>query len=344
MKRWKMLLTMAVLILAMLAVVQTASAAFQDMPDSGIIRPGETCEIHFRTGYASNRTTYCRIYVSGPDSQIILRESYKYSGLNTVIDTRFIPEKAGEYKLEGYCYIIDSTWGTETITTKISRLTLKCVPICETHTFNDEWTVTEEPTCTEAGRRFHTCTVCFEDVYEEIPAKGHQWDKPVYVWAEDNSSVEASHVCTVNKEHTEKETAATKASVKRKPTYGTMGVTTYTAVFVNPDFGTVTKDVEDIPQLVPQAVSLSKLEAGPNALTAKWKKGKDIDGYEIEYSLKKNFKGSKKVTISKAKTTRFTLEGLKSKKKYYVRIRTFKTEKGKKYYSEWSKALSKKTK
>ena len=341
MKRWKMLLTMAVLILAMLAVVQTACAAFEDTPYGGIIRPGKVCEIHYKTGFSSNRTTYCRINVYDPEGHLVLKESIKYKDFGTMIDTSFLPEKAGEYKLEGYCYIID-TW--EQIMTNIHQLTLKCVPICETHTFNDEWTVTEEPTCTEAGRRFHTCTVCFEDVYEEIPAKGHQWDKPVYVWAEDNSSVEASHVCTVNKEHTEKETAATKASVKRKPTYGTMGVTTYTAVFVNPDFGTVTKDVEDIPQLVPQAVSLSKLEAGPNALTAKWKKGKDIDGYEIEYSLKKTFKGSKKVTISKAKTTNFTLEGLKSKKKYYVRIRTFKTEKGKKYYSEWSKALSKKTK
>ena len=96
--------------------------------------------------------------------------------------------------------------------------------------------------------------------------------------------------------------------------------------------------------ILPQKVSLSKLVPGAKALTVKWKKGSGIDGYEIEYSLKKSFKSSKKITVKKAKTTEYEITKLKSKKTYYVRIRAFKKVKGKTYYSEWSKVLSKKTK
>ena len=94
----------------------------------------------------------------------------------------------------------------------------------------------------------------------------------------------------------------------------------------------------------PKAVKLSSLKAGKNLLTVKWKKGSKIDGYEIEYSLKKNFKSAKKVTVAKANTTSTSMKKLKSGKTYYVRIRTYKKVSGKKYYSEWSKALSKKVK
>ena len=41
----------------------------------------------------------------------------------------------------------------------------------------------------------------------------------------------------------------------------------------------------------------------------------------------------KKKTITKAKTVKQTFKKLKSKKKYYFRIRTYKKVKGKKYYS-----------
>ena len=96
--------------------------------------------------------------------------------------------------------------------------------------------------------------------------------------------------------------------------------------------------------ILPKKVTLSSLKAGKKSLEVKWKAGKGIDGYEIEYSLKKNFKGAKTVTVKKMKTTAATLKKLKAKKTYYVRIRAFKEVKGRKYYSEWSKVLSKKTK
>lgn len=46
----------------------------------------------------------------------------------------------------------------------------------------------------------------------------------------------------------------------------------------------------------------------------------------------------------KKKTTKYKVKKLKAKKKYYVRVRTYKTVKGKKVYSAWSKVKSIKTK
>lgn len=96
----------------------------------------------------------------------------------------------------------------------------------------------------------------------------------------------------------------------------------------------------------PKKTSISKLRAGKKKITVKWKRqltGKP--GYQIQYSTNSKFKSGKKtVTVSKNKTTSKTITKLKAKKKYYVRIRTYKTVKGKKVYSAWSKAKSVKTK
>ena len=94
--------------------------------------------------------------------------------------------------------------------------------------------------------------------------------------------------------------------------------------------------------IIPKKVTLTSLKAGKKSLTVNWKKADGIDGYEIEYSLKKSFKGAKSVTVKSAKTATCELTKLKSRKKYYIRIRSFKKVKGKKYHSEWSKVLSKK--
>ena len=62
------------------------------------------------------------------------------------------------------------------------------------------------------------------------------------------------------------------------------------------------------------------------------------------YSTSSKFKGAKTVTISKNKTTNKTISKLKAKKKYYVRIRTYKKIGSTKYYSSWSKAKTVTTK
>lgn len=94
----------------------------------------------------------------------------------------------------------------------------------------------------------------------------------------------------------------------------------------------------------PKKTSIKKIIAKKKALKIIWKKISGINGYELQYSLKKNFKKVKTITIKKAKTTSKTIKKLKKKKKYYIRIRTYKFINGKKNQSAWSKDKSKKTK
>ncbi len=104
------------------------------------------------------------------------------------------------------------------------------------------------------------------------------------------------------------------------------------------------KSIKVIPKLALKKTKISKLTAARKSLKVKIKREKSVSGYQIQYSLKKNFKSAKTVTLKKNSLTSKTIKKLKSKKTYYVRVRTYKTYKGKKYYSAWSSAKSKKTK
>lgn len=96
----------------------------------------------------------------------------------------------------------------------------------------------------------------------------------------------------------------------------------------------------------PKGTNVSKLTKGKKKITVKWKKqSKQVSGYQVQYSLDKNFKkNTKTATVKGVKKKAKTISKLKSKKKYYVRVRTYKTVKGKKYYSDWSKVKSVNTK
>lgn len=95
----------------------------------------------------------------------------------------------------------------------------------------------------------------------------------------------------------------------------------------------------------PKKTSIKKLSKGKKKFTVTWAKVSGIKGYQIQYSSDKKFKkNNKSVTVTKQKTTKATVKKLKSKKKYYVRVRTYKTVNGKKIYSSWSKVKSVKTK
>ena len=67
-------------------------------------------------------------------------------------------------------------------------------------------------------------------------------------------------------------------------------------------------------------------------------------GYQIQYSTSSKFKRAKNVFVSKNSTTSATVKKLSKKKKYYVRVRTYKKVGKAYYYSSWSKAVSVKTK
>ena len=82
-----------------------------------------------------------------------------------------------------------------------------------------------------------------------------------------------------------------------------------------------------------------KLTAGRKAFAVKWKKqAAQTTGYQIQYSLSKKFTGSKTVSVNRNSTTSATISRLSAKKRYYVRIRTYKKVGSKVYYSAWSAA------
>lgn len=85
-------------------------------------------------------------------------------------------------------------------------------------------------------------------------------------------------------------------------------------------------------------VKIKKVKAAKKGkkVTVTWKKVSGAAGYQVTYSLKKKFKNAKTVTVSasKAKTV---LKKLKKNKKYYVKVRAFKTYRGQTYYGSYSK-------
>lgn len=67
-------------------------------------------------------------------------------------------------------------------------------PPAHTHTWN-EGVVTKEPTCTEAGVKTYTCTVCGETKTEAIEALGHDWNEPTVVYAANGNNGTKTYTC-----------------------------------------------------------------------------------------------------------------------------------------------------
>ena len=102
---------------------------------------------------------------------------------------------------------------------------------------------------------------------------------------------------------------------------------------------------EQVSVAKPKSTNPKKVKAAKKAISVTWKKVGGVKGYQIQLATDKKFKKNKKtVTVKKQKTTKTTVKKLKAKKKYYVRVRTYKIVNGKKVYSSWSKVKSVKTK
>lgn len=101
--------------------------------------------------------------------------------------------------------------------------------------------------------------------------------------------------------------------------------------------------------IIPKSTTLTNLSSSKKKVKVKWKKQvSQTNGYQLQYSLNSNFKSAKLLNVTSNKATTKLISNLKSKKKYYVRIRTYKNVKvnGKstKLYSKWSKSLNVKVK
>ena len=104
--------------------------------------------------------------------------------------------------------------------------------------------------------------------------------------------------------------------------------------------GTVTKTFK----INPAKQEIQKLTAKSKAFFVDWAQKGSATGYEIQYATNSKFTNAKKVTITNNKTDKTTVSKLSGKKKYYVRVRSYTTVKGTKYYGAWSASKSVTTK
>ncbi len=122
-----------------------------------------------------------------------------------------------------------------------------------------------------------------------------------------------------------------------------IGTANVTVTGIYPYSGTVSKTFSIVKPSVP-ATAVKKLVKRVKGFTVKWAVKSGVSGYQIQYSTNKSFKNAKIITVNKKAAKSKAVKRLKKKKVYYVRIRAYKTVNKKKFYSNWSKYKSVKTK
>lgn len=109
------------------------------------------------------------------------------------------------------------------------------------------------------------------------------------------------------------------------------------------NYNTATKKVTIT--VVPKKQSISKLKSSKKKqVTVQWKKDTKVSGYQIKLSTNKKFSKAKTVNVKSYKTYKKVVKSLKSKKKYYVKVRAYKTSGSTKLYGAYSNAKTIKVK
>lgn len=234
----------------------------------------------------------------------------------------------------------------------------------------DAGKVTTEATCTTDGVKTYTCSVCKTTKTETIKATGHkmsEWKTVTVATTQKEGKQERTCTACDYKETksipklpvkkgtfkvTPSKTAVTYNGKAQKPSvtvyagnkklsskYYTVSYRNNTAV------GTATITVtgkgnyqnysgKTTFRINLQKTTLSALKSSRKGeLQATWKKTSGNTGYQIQYATNAKFSGAK---VKNTTRTNYTIKGLKSKGRYYVRVRTYKKVGGKYWYSGWS--------
>ena len=286
-------------------------------------------------------------------------------GHKAVTDPRVEPTETEPGKTEGsHCSVCKEIL--------IAQETIPATGKPGEHQHNYQSEVTKEASCTEAGIRTYSC-ICGEQYTEQIAALSHQYvEKCIPATLRDSgviqqicrncSDVQQSVVIDSPRKGIISKTdftydgkvktpsAVVKDSKGKSLTEGTDYRVIYSKGRKNPGIYAVTIEFQgkysgeftENFTIRPKKTSLKKVSAKSRGIQVVWKKQTtQTDGYEIQYCTSGNFKGKtlKKATVKKGATAK-KISGLKGKKKYYVRIRTYKTVrvdgKSKKLYSDWS--------
>lgn len=230
-------------------------------------------------------------------------------------------------------------------------------------------------TCTTGGYTTYTCADCkYQYVGDITPAKGHTYETQTTVTKATESSngkivktdvckecgsKKASTTTTIYRVSTIKVNAPSYVytgkdigpgvtvknsqgvALKYKTDYsltyaaGRTNVGTYTIIvnFMGDYAGTKTLTFD----IIPKSTTISSLTALSQAFTVKWNLQKtQTTGYQLQYSQYSNFTNSRTLNYANTSTSTVTRSYMGANKKYYVRVRTYKTVNGKTYYSAWS--------
>ena len=237
-----------------------------------------------------------------------------------------------------------------------------------------EWETIEETSCTKEGITQRRCKICGFTETKKLDKKAHEWgteytvDQPATFAADGSKSIHCKNCETISEAIAIPRINSVKISataytysggvktpsvtvkdangnaLHNKTDYivqyasGRKNVGTYKVIVTLKDNYSGKKTLSFT--INPKGTAISSLSKSKKAFTAKWKRqSAQTSGYQLLYSTNSKFKSRNKyVTVSSYKITSKTIKKLAAKKKYYVKIRTYKSVSGKKYYSGWSAA------
>ena len=237
------------------------------------------------------------------------------------------------------------------------------------HTW-DAGKVTTEATCTTDGVKTYTCSVCKTTKTETIKATGHkmsEWKTVTAATTQKEGKQERTCTACDYKETksipklpvkkgtfkvTPSKTAVTYNGKAQKPSvtvyagnkklsskYYTVSYRNNTAVGTATITVTGKGNYQNYSGKTTFRINLQKTtlfalkSSRKGELQATWKKTSGNTGYQIQYATNAKFSGAK---VKNTTRTNYTIKGLKSKGRYYVRVRTYKKVGGKYWYSGWS--------
>lgn len=232
----------------------------------------------------------------------------------------------------------------------------------------------KKPGCTEDGYKYQVCQRCNQSTKKEVlSATGHQWSSYqltknatknsdgveeracIHCGLKEEKKIKYQEITAKNQtvvyksksfylkakakgllNYKSSNTKVAKISANGRVTVGNYGeaVITLSANRIG-DYQAAQKRITI--KVVPKKSSMKKLSSGKRKMTVLWKPDKTVTGYQIYLSTNKQFKKRVIVRNYKKKVNgKATLTGIPGKKMYYVKIRSYKSVCGKKYYGAWS--------
>lgn len=234
----------------------------------------------------------------------------------------------------------------------------------------DSGKITRKATCTQTGEKVYTCLTCKETKKEVLDKIPHKY-RTTIVKATTKANGKITHKCTgcsstktsiipyikscklsrtvytYNGRKQLPSVTVTDAKGKRISAsnysvtyYGSCKTVGTYKVMIQFKGNYYTGSYSSSFKINPYAPRISSLKALRKGFSVRWTKQSSFiaSGYQVQYSTRRDFRGSKAIRVSSYKKYSLYKTKLSPKRRYYVRVRTYKTVSGKNYYSSWSPA------